>query len=432
MGVPGPSARTAARERARDPELLQAFLDDPRDHRLLLRAVLGAHGELDDVDELVERVDHQALALLRRQVGHVGQHLLEVGPAVLLEVDAVEERAVLARDLLQAAVHEGIDGLAQAPAQEAVDAAEHLVELLDDVFEVQLALLLAHAFADGRRLPRLSAADHAEHLQRPEDAAGLEVREVAHVADPLDGRAAVDVAEDLLLLLAEVQAEVRVVAAGGHVDGLDVAQGADDLAPGVRVADALQDQVLGGHVQRGDVVVLQLPDDERVLALHPGEEVHEDALDVQLDGGDQLLRFQGGQIHQDGPELETGPDALGGFQEAAYADLALREQDLPHALVLVVAGRVGHAAVEDEDLLERVAVLDGEDAGLAAVEDRAHQLGHAGRLDVPADDEVVVLVALGFLAHEGERPKNALSQSMGTGKMMVEFFSAAISVSVWR
>src|SRR5207245_1293303 len=134
----------------------------------------------------------------------------------------------------------------------------------------------------------------------------------------------------------------------------------------------------------------------------------------------------------DGAELESRPDALGGLDEAAHADLAAGEQDLPHALVGVVAGGVGHPSVEDEDLLDRVAVLDGEDAGLAAAQDRAHQLGDAGRLDVATDDELVVLVALRFLGHEEERSKNALSQSMGTGKMMVEFFSAAISVSVWR
>ena len=74
----------------------------PGHDRLLLRAVARAHGELDDEDELVERRDHEALALLGGQVGHVGQHLLEVGAPVLLQVHAVEERAVLPRDLLQA------------------------------------------------------------------------------------------------------------------------------------------------------------------------------------------------------------------------------------------------------------------------------------------------------------------------------------------
>src|SRR6185369_11908887 len=114
------------------------------------------------------------------------------------------ERAVLPRDLLQAAVHEGVHGVAQAPAQESVDPAEHLVELLDDALEVQLPLALARALAQGGRLSGLSAPDDAQHLQGPEGAAGLEARQVAEVADLLDGGPPVHVGEDLLLLFGEV------------------------------------------------------------------------------------------------------------------------------------------------------------------------------------------------------------------------------------
>ena len=93
-----------------------------------------------------------------------------------------------------------VHAVAEAPAQEAVDAAEHLVELLDDLLEVQLPLALARVLAQRGRLAGLPRADDPQHLQRPQDAAGLEVREVGDVADLLDGGAPVHVGQDLLLL----------------------------------------------------------------------------------------------------------------------------------------------------------------------------------------------------------------------------------------
>ena len=80
-------------------------------------------------------------------------------------------------------------------------------------------------------------------------------------------------------------------------------------------------------------------------------------------------------------------------------------------------------------------VMFASTASVPAAQQGAQELGHAGRLDLAADDEVVVLArALQVLAHAlgPPGPKNAFSQSMGSGKMMVEFFSAAISVSVCR
>jgi hypothetical protein len=87
----------------------------------------------------------------------------------------------------------------------------------------------------------------------------------------------------------------------------------------VRVADALQDEVLRGHVQHGHVVAgVEVLDDELVFAPDPGEEVHEDALDVHLDGGDQLLRLQRAQLDQDGAQAQAGADALAGLDEIAH------------------------------------------------------------------------------------------------------------------
>src|SRR5204863_9689666 len=117
------------------------------------------------------------------------------------------------------------------------------------------------------------------------------------------------------------------------------------------------------------------------------------------------------------------------------------EQHLAHALVHVVAGREGHPAVEDEDALDPLPLAHGEDARLPAAQDGAQQLGHARGLDLAADDEGVVLSrTIELLAHRrsvsrgapGRSAKKALSQSIGTGKMIVEFFSAAISVRVCR
>src|SRR5687767_14577475 len=70
------------------PEAPEPILDDARDHGLLLLAAARAHGELDHEHELVQAGHHEALALLGGEVRHVGQHLLEVGAAVLLEVHA--------------------------------------------------------------------------------------------------------------------------------------------------------------------------------------------------------------------------------------------------------------------------------------------------------------------------------------------------------
>ena len=175
--------------------------------------------------------------------------------------------------------------------EEAVDPAEHLVELLDDPLEVQLPLPLPRALSQGGRLSGVAAPDDAQHLESPKGAAGLEARQVAEVADLLDGGTPVHVGQDLLLLFREVEARVRVRASRRHEDGLDVPQGADDLLPRMRVADALQDQVLRRHVEHGHVVArVELLDDELVLAADPGEQVHQDALDVHLHRGDQLFR----------------------------------------------------------------------------------------------------------------------------------------------
>ena len=81
-----------------------------------------------------------------------------------------------------------------------------------------------------------------------------------------------------------------------------------------------------------------------------------------------------------------------------------------------------------------IAVADGEDARLAAAQQRAHQLGDARGLDVPAYRQLVVgRQGLGIERdHRGSSRMNARKNSMGIGKMMVEFFSAAISVRVCR
>jgi hypothetical protein len=102
----------------------------------------------------------------------------------------------------------------------------------------------------------------------------------------------------------------------------------------MRVADALQDEVLRRHVQHGHVVArVELLDDELVFAADPGEEVHEDALDVHLDRGDQLSGSSAPQLHQDRAQAQAGPDALAGLDEVAHRDLAAHEQHLAHALV---------------------------------------------------------------------------------------------------
>jgi len=195
-----------------------------------------------------------------------------------------------------------------------------------------------------RRLARLSAAQHPEHHHRPQQPAGLQAREIRDLADLLDRRAAVGVRDELLLLLAELDLEQRLLVPR-HGDRVEVAADpAEDRPPRAHATHAFDDERLRLQVERDHVVLAGLGHRELVLARRPAEDVEQDLLHVVLDRGQQVLGLERAELDQDRAEPAARGDQPARIQVLAHADLAAQQQVLAEPLVGIAATRVDDPA----------------------------------------------------------------------------------------
>jgi hypothetical protein len=207
-----------------------------------------------------------------------------------------------------------------------------------------------------------------------------------------------------------------------------------DLAPGAGAPQALEDHVLDRDVHGHERGRIHLFHHELVVPVGPGHELDEDLAHLLLDGRDQILGLERVQLDQDRAQAMPRPDLLARLEVMARRDASADQQALAEALVGVAARGVDDLALVKIEALRDVTHAERQDPGLAAREERAQQLRDAGGLDLAAYREVVVRLLAVREAHQAlsSLPISALSQSIGTGNRIVEFFSAAISVRVWR